>query len=67
MFNDEEGVKLFVLLYNYFDSKVKKSIVKMFDGKVGEIVRLCKISYVAIIKVISDTDDTVVVGNKIIP
>lgn len=39
----------------------------MFDGKVGEIVRLCKISYVAVIKVISDTDDTVVVGNKIIP
>lgn len=39
----------------------------MFDGRVAEIVRFCKISYVAVIKVICDTDDTVVVGNKIIP
>lgn len=64
---DDEGVKLFVLLYNYFDSKQKKNVVKQLKGRVNELVGLSRVSYVGLIKILTETDDTVSVGNKIIP
>lgn len=33
--SDEEGVRLFIELTNYADSKLKKHIVKAFKGKRG--------------------------------
>lgn len=56
---------MFVLLYNYFDSKQKKNIItKQLKGKVYELMQLSKMSYVALVKLITETDDTVMIGNK---
>lgn len=54
LLTDDEGVKLFISLYNYFDSKQKKGIVvKQLKGKVMEIMQRSKMSYVALIKIIT--------------
>lgn len=64
---DDEGVKLFVLLYNFFDSKQKKNIIKQVKGRVNDLISLSRMSYVGLIKILTETDDTVSLGNKIVP
>lgn len=64
---DEEGVRLFIQLFNYFDSKQKKNLVKLLKGRVNELISLSKMSYVGLIKLLTEIDDTVSVGNKLVP
>ena len=56
-----------MLLYNYLDSKQKKNVVKQLKGRVNELVCLSRVSYVGLIKILTETDDTVSIGNKIVP
>lgn len=57
--NDEEGVRLFIELINNCGSKDKKNIVKQYKGHLEEIVKANNVSYVSLVKVVIDTDDTV--------
>jgi hypothetical protein len=59
-------VKLFIHLYNYFDSKQKKYVIKEIKIRINDILMMSKRSYLVIIKIITETDDTVMIGNKII-
>ena len=57
--NDEEGVRLFIELINNCGSKDKKNIVKQYKGHLEEIVKANNVSYVSLVKLMIDTDDTV--------
>jgi hypothetical protein len=57
--NDEEGVRLFIELVNNCSSKDKKNIVKQYKGHLDEIVKANNVSYVSLVKLLIDTDDTV--------
>ena len=56
--SDEEGVRLFIEIVNLSDSKAKKLIVRHFKGKVQEIVQQHSVAYVALIKILTEVDDT---------
>lgn len=50
------------------DSKQKKNIfLKQVKGHINEILSMSKLSYVGIIKIMTEVDDTVALGNKLIP
>lgn len=59
--NDEEGVRLFIELLNNCSSKEKKSIIKQYKGHLEEIVKANNVSYVSVIKLMLETDDTVLI------
>ncbi len=59
MVNDEEGVRLFIEIVNLCDPKLKKTIIRSFKGHLSEIVELNNPSYVAVIKLLTEVDDTV--------
>lgn len=48
--NDEEGVRLFIVLMNACSSKDKKNIVKQYKGHLDEIVKANNVSYISLIK-----------------
>ena len=64
---DEEGVRLFIQLINYCDPKMKKTIVKAFKGHVNEIVEINNPTYVALVKLLSEVDDTVLLQKSLLP
>jgi hypothetical protein len=59
--NDEEGVRLFIELINNCSSKDKKNIIKQYKGHLDEIVKANNVSYVTLLKLMIDTDDTVLI------
>ena len=59
--NDEEGVRLFIELMNNCSAKDKKAIIKQYKGYVSEIVQANNVSYVSLIKLLTETDDTVLI------
>lgn len=59
--NDEEGVRLFIELVNNCSAKDKKNIVKQYKGHLEEIVNANNVSYVSLVKLMIDTDDTVLI------
>ena len=59
MVNDDEGVRLFIELVNLCDPKLKKTIIRAFKGHLAEIVELNNPSYDAVIKLLTEVDDTV--------
>lgn len=56
---DEEGVRLFIEVINYCDPKLKKSLIKSFKGHINEVIELNNPTYVALIKLLTEVDDTV--------
>jgi len=62
--NDEEGVRLFIELMNNCSAKDKKTIVKQYKGHLDEIVKANNVSYVTVIKLMTETDDTVMINNS---
>lgn len=75
LLTDEEGLRLFIWLFNWFDSKQKKAIVKSLKNESGaeennpikNLLTQNHYSYVALIKMMTEIDDTVLIGKKIIP
>lgn len=64
---DEEGVRLFIEVINNCDPKLKKSLVKAFKGHVSEIIELNNQAYVALIKLLTEVDDTVHLEKSLLP
>jgi len=52
-------VRLFIELINNCSSKDKKNIIKQYKGHLEEIVKANNVSYVSLVKLMIDTDDTV--------
>lgn len=50
---------MFIELVNNCGSKDKKNIVKQYKGHLDEIVKANNVSYVSLVKLMIDTDDTV--------
>jgi hypothetical protein len=63
---DEEGVRLFIELINLCDPKSKKLLLRSFKGNVAEIVTLNNPTYVAVIKLLTEVDDTVLVQKTLL-
>lgn len=64
---DDEGVRLFIELINCCDAKLKKVIIKAFKGHVNEIIELNNPTYVALIKLLTEVDDTVQLEKSLLP
>jgi hypothetical protein len=65
--NDDEGVRLFIEVVNLCDAKLKKLLVRSFKGHIAEIVELSNPSYVAVLKLITEVDDTVQLEKSLLP
>jgi len=65
--NDEEGVRLFIEIVNMCDPKLKKLLIRSFKGHIGDIVETNNQTYVAVIKLITEVDDTVQLEKMLIP
>ena len=52
---------------NNCDSKQKKQLIKQFKNNLKQIMDQSTVSYIAILKLITETDDTVSIGKKLIP
>ena len=64
--DDEEGVRLFIEIMNNCSPKHKKSIAKAYKGNIQEILNFNNVSYVTIIKLITEIDDTVHINKTIV-
>ena len=65
--NDDEGVRLFIEVVNLSDPKLKKTIIKAYKGNVGNIVELNNQTYVTLIKLLTEVDDTVQIEKSLLP
>lgn len=54
-------------MVNNCDSKQKKQLIKQFKNNLKQIMDQSTVSYIAILKLITETDDTVSIGKKLIP
>jgi hypothetical protein len=64
---DDEGVRLFIEVVNLSDPKMKKTLIRAFKGHLGEIVEASNQTYVAVIKLLTEVDDTVQVEKSLLP
>lgn len=53
-------------MVNHCSTKQKKALIKVFKGHLREVVDNNNISYVSVIKLITETDDTVMIGKTLI-
>lgn len=64
--DDEEGVRLFIELINCCNPKQKKRLVKLYMGNLKEIIDNNNLSYVTIMKLLTEVDDTVLIANSLL-
>ena len=65
--SDDEGIRLFIEVVNLCDAKKKKILLKAFKGHVSEILESNHQTYIALIKLLTEVDDTVQLQKMLLP